>query len=50
MALTLVYLEERPVREAAELLGWSAANVKVRSLRARRKLRRVIERMTKEQS
>lgn len=39
MALTLVHMEERPVREAAELLGWSAAKVKIRTFRARRKLR-----------
>ncbi len=28
--IELVHLEERPVREAADLLGWSTANVKVR--------------------
>ena len=39
MVLELVYLEGLSGREAADLLGWSVANVKVRSLRARRKLR-----------
>jgi len=38
MVLELVYLEGLSGREAAELLGWSIANVKVRSFRARRKL------------
>lgn len=42
MTLTLVHLEEMPVAEAAELLGWSRAKVKVRAFRARRKLRELI--------
>jgi RNA polymerase sigma-70 factor, ECF subfamily len=44
MVLELVYLEERPLKEACELLGWSMANVKVRLFRARRKLRKMLER------
>jgi RNA polymerase sigma-70 factor (ECF subfamily) len=43
--LTLTYLEEYPLSEAAELLGWSVINVKVRSYRARQKLRKVIEKI-----
>lgn len=39
MALELVYFEERSVKEVGELLGLSTVNVKVRLLRARRKLR-----------
>ncbi len=39
LVLTLVYLEGRSVREAADLLGWSMVNVKVRCHRARQKLR-----------
>jgi RNA polymerase sigma-70 factor (ECF subfamily) len=42
MVLELVYLEGLSGREAADLLGWSVANVKVRSLRARRKLRNLV--------
>jgi RNA polymerase sigma-70 factor (ECF subfamily) len=42
MVLELVYLEGRSGREAADLLGWSVPNVKVRSLRARRKLRHLM--------
>jgi RNA polymerase sigma-70 factor (ECF subfamily) len=39
MVVELVYLEGLSVREAAELLGWSVANVKIRSFRIRKKLR-----------
>jgi len=45
MVLELVYFEEFSVKEAAKLLGWSAANVKVRSFRARKKLKNTLERM-----
>lgn len=39
LVLTLVHLEGRSAREAADLLGWSMVNVKVRCHRARQKLR-----------
>ena len=42
MVLELIYLEGLSGREASDLLGWSVANVKVRSLRARRKLRSLV--------
>jgi RNA polymerase sigma-70 factor (ECF subfamily) len=42
--LTLVHLDGYSVREAAELLGWSVINVKVRAHRARRALREVLAR------
>jgi RNA polymerase sigma-70 factor (ECF subfamily) len=42
MVLTLVHLEGRSVREAAELLGWSQINVKVRAHRARMTLRKLL--------
>lgn len=42
MALTLTYLEGYSNREAARLLGWSTANVKIRMLRARRKLNKLL--------
>ena len=41
----LVYLEEMPQKEAAELLGWSVLNVRVRVHRAKRRLREIIEGM-----
>jgi len=46
--LELVHLEERPVKEAAELLGWSIVNVKVRAYRSRRKLRAILGRLLAE--
>lgn len=41
LVLTLVHLEGHSVREAAGLLGWSVANVKVRAHRARLMLRKL---------
>lgn len=43
LVVTLVHLEERSVAEAADLLGWSKAKVRVRAYRARKRLREVIE-------
>jgi RNA polymerase sigma-70 factor (ECF subfamily) len=45
MVLELVYLEGRSVQEAAESLGWSKANVKVRSFRAKMKLEKILRRV-----
>ncbi len=41
--LELVHLEERSVREAAEILGWSASKIKIRAFRSRKKLRKLLE-------
>jgi RNA polymerase sigma-70 factor (ECF subfamily) len=43
LVLSLRYLEDRPVAETAELIGWSQTMVKVQTFRARGKLRRLIE-------
>ena len=43
MILTLLELEERPVREIASLTGWSESNVKVRAFRARQNLKKILE-------
>jgi RNA polymerase sigma-70 factor (ECF subfamily) len=43
MVITLLELEERTVREVSMLTGWSEVNVKVRSFRARRALKRILE-------
>ena len=43
MVIELVHLEERSVKEAARLLGWSVANVKVRAFRVRKKMHKLIE-------
>ena len=42
MVLEMVYLEGLTIRQAAELLGWTTANVKVRSFRSRRKLQKLL--------
>jgi RNA polymerase sigma-70 factor (ECF subfamily) len=42
MVVELVYLEGLSGKEAAELLGWSVANVKVRSFRSRKKLKKLL--------
>jgi RNA polymerase sigma-70 factor (ECF subfamily) len=41
--LTLHYLNGMRLREIAEHLGWSVSKTKVRSLRAKRKLKRILE-------
>ncbi|MBI4793034.1 MAG: RNA polymerase sigma factor [Deltaproteobacteria bacterium] len=43
MVLELVHLQEYSCREAAELLGWSVANVKIRTYRARARLKTVFK-------
>lgn len=43
LILTLCELEERPIREVAELTGWSESNVKVRAFRARQNLKKILE-------
>ena len=45
IVLEQVYLEGLSVQETAELLGWSKANVKVRSFRARMKLDKLLRRV-----
>jgi RNA polymerase sigma-70 factor (ECF subfamily) len=40
--LTIVHLDGYSVREAAQLLGWTVINVKVRAYRARRALRAIL--------
>ena len=45
MVLELVYLEGLSGKEAADLLGWSVANVKVRAFRSRKKLQKLISRL-----
>lgn len=42
MVVEMVYLEGMTEREAAELLGWSTANVKVRAFRSRRRLLKLL--------
>jgi len=43
MVLELIYMEGLSVREAAGLLGWSMANVKIRAFRSRKKLHKLLK-------
>ncbi len=43
LVLTLLYLEECSVAEAARLCGWSQTMVKVQAFRARKKLKKLLE-------
>ena len=43
LVTTLLELEEKSIREIAEMTGWSQANVKVRAFRARQKLKKLLE-------
>jgi RNA polymerase sigma-70 factor (ECF subfamily) len=43
LIITLAELEERSMKEVAELTGWSESNVKVRAFRARQNLKKILE-------
>ncbi len=43
MIIEMVYLEGLSLKETSQLLGWSIANVKVRSYRSRKKLQKLLE-------
>lgn len=47
--MELIYLEGRSIRETADLLGWSIANVKIRAFRSRKKLRKCLLRLVRGQ-
>jgi len=49
LVLTLVHLDGYSVREAANLLGWSVVNVKVRAHRARNVLRTLLLERTRQE-
>lgn len=42
MALTLTYFDGYSVKETAQLLGWTTYNVKVRTFRARKKMKKLL--------
>ncbi len=48
MVMELVYLEGYAGKEAARILGWTVANVKVRAYRCRKKLKTIIQQLRKE--
>jgi RNA polymerase sigma-70 factor (ECF subfamily) len=45
LVLTLVDGEDMPVKEVAEMTGWSVSKVKVQAFRARRKMRQAVEKL-----
>lgn len=45
LVLTLVDGEEMPVKEVAEMTGWSESKVKVQAFRARRRMRAAVEKL-----
>ena len=47
LVITLLEIEDRPVKEIAALTGWSAALVKVRAFRARAEMRKCLRRIAK---
>jgi len=48
LIITLLEIEERPVKEIANLTGWSVALVKVRAFRARAEMRKRLAKIAKE--
>jgi RNA polymerase sigma-70 factor (ECF subfamily) len=47
LVITLLEIEEKSVKEIAEITGWSAPLVKVRAFRARAEMRKILLKMTK---
>lgn len=50
LVIDLFYLQGRTVAEIKEITGWSAALVKVRTFRARQKLKQQLERISAEEN
>jgi RNA polymerase sigma-70 factor (ECF subfamily) len=48
LIITLLEIEERPVKEIARLTGWSVPLVKVRAFRARAEMRKILARLARE--
>ena len=48
MVITLLEIEDRPIKEIAALTGWSLPLVKVRAFRARAEMRKVLGRLAKD--
>ena len=48
MVVTLLDIEDRSVKEVAQLTGWSVSMVKVRAFRARAEMRKLLSRITTE--
>ena len=48
MVITLLEIEDRSVKEIAQLTGWSVPLVKVRAFRARGEMRKILAKIAKE--
>jgi RNA polymerase sigma-70 factor (ECF subfamily) len=48
LVITLLEIEDRSVREIAELTGWSVPLVKVRAFRARAEMRKIVAKMARD--
>ena len=48
LIITLLEIEERSVKEIADLTGWSVPLVKVRAFRARAEMKKILARLTKD--
>jgi RNA polymerase sigma-70 factor (ECF subfamily) len=48
LIITLLEIEDRSVKEIAEITGWSVPLVKVRAFRARGEMKKILARMTQE--
>lgn len=46
LIITLLEIEERPVKEIANITGWSVSLVKVRAFRARAEMKRLIQQIS----
>ena len=48
VALTLLEIEDRSVKDIAQITGWSVPLVKVRAFRARAEMRKILARLAKD--
>jgi RNA polymerase sigma-70 factor, ECF subfamily len=48
MVITMLEIEEKPVKEIAQLTGWSVTLVKVRAFRARAEMRKILTKIAKD--
>ena len=48
LIITLLEIEDRPIKEIAEITGWSLPLVKVRAFRARAEMKKILTRLAKD--
>jgi RNA polymerase sigma-70 factor (ECF subfamily) len=48
LVITLLEIEDRPVKEISQLTGWSVPLVKVRAFRARAEMKRCLKRIARD--